>query len=464
VVLEPSQFDDPEFIELTYFEGTERATFALERGDDRFEDVEGPIGCNQSAASGLDGGGRRRATGDADLSSGRIGEEPGMGTVARILSATAALAVVALIGASCGLSDDTDAGATTAESSPPSSAGDESVLAGADGEEPASETTSSARGDEPGDDPAEASDVGDENGAAGAEPSSTTMPVADDPCATPASHVFGAAPTQYTFTLAGEDRAVGVRVGGEAALTGDATVWVLLHSSSLAWDAVLWMADNVFVPMVGAPETQVVVSPQANGAPPEPGFWTETATFNTDYLVTLFEHLDRSLCLERSRVALVGLNQGSLAAAQGICEAELPVDLVVMYAGLTKIADCDPPRAVPILSYDSFEFDPVNGPHWDGRFPGGTPVETELTGGIEATPDDLAFWADLYNCTAGPTERTLPDEPDLLARDSVLLTYDGCDAPLMAIGMMDALYETDPAITGPVDAAAAEVVRSVFGL
>lgn len=384
-----------------------------------------------------------------------------MGKTARMPTTSAVLVVLAMAAGACG-SDDT-ATTTASEPSPESTVAAEEELP-----DPAVEDGDDATVDDPAesaDAPAETTTVApDDSESPGADASTTTMPLADDPCGAPAGHAVGGEPTEYTFTLDGEDRAVGVRVGGDAALTGDATVWVLLHASSLGWDSVLWMVDNVMGPMVGAPETQVVVSAQANGASPDPGFWTESATFNSDYLVTLFGHLERSLCLGRSRVGLVGLNQGALAAAQGICEADLPVDLVVMYAGLTKIADCDPAEPVAIVSLDSYEFDPLTGPHWDGRWPGGTPIETELTDGIEATPDDLAFWADLYKCTAGPEERTLPDEADLLARDTVVLTYDGCDAPLMAIGMMDAIYETDPAIVGPVDAAVAEVVRSVFEL
>lgn len=381
-------------------------------------------------------------------------------TVMRKLRTLAVLAVFVALGPSCGGSDSADQVTATggqsvsgAEAEPVATADPtpqvtveatpvETIGSAADPEEPAS-----AR-------PELVDEVVDPV---------TTIPQTDDPCSSAADHVIGGDPALYKFTFEDEDRAVAIRVGGDQALTEQSTVWVLLHGAGMGWDLVLWMVDNFVGNFVGPAETQIVVSANANAGPPEPAFWSQGETFNAEYLATLFDHLGSSLCLDRADVGLLGLGQGALAAAQGLCQADLPVDLVLMYVGLYKIADCAPARAVPILSLDSYEFDPLTGAHWDGSWSTGSPLETELTGGVGPTPDDLAVWAELYNCTDGPAERVLPDEANLLQRDSVVLSYRDCDAPLTAIGMEDALYDLRPQVLAPVDDVVREFLDVAFG-
>ena len=65
-------------------------------------------------------------------------------------------------------------------------------------------------------------------------------------------------------------------------------------------------------------------------------------------------------------------------------------------------------------------------------------IDLELTGGLDATPDDFAEWVDVYGCDGPPLTEEIPDPTGSLDRLTTTLSHRGCRADLLAIGVAGA--------------------------
>jgi poly(3-hydroxybutyrate) depolymerase len=229
----------------------------------------------------------------------------------------------------------------------------------------------------------------------------------------------------YDLQVQGQARPVWVQLPDAAAGTQPAALVIDLHSAGLTTGVGTDLLDQLG--LGGA----VVVSPRANDSPfPS---WSESDTFNVEYMRALWDALGRSLCFDAERVVLSAVGQGTLVASEAVCGTDIPFGLVIQVWGLVPVQECEPSRAVAMVSLNTF--DPSDGSHWDGRWEPPVPREVAVTGGIGPVPDDLDQWAQRYHCTDTRSEQTIADPGDVLARDSVLFSYNACDAPLAAFGL-----------------------------
>lgn len=334
---------------------------------------------------------------------------------------TPALTALALATASCGDGDDT--GARSAEPSSPETTRDVSTP------DASTEPSSTAARTAPPAPTAPTSSTAETSEVSGV---ASTFPLSDGPCASPAAHMIGGEPVEYTFTFEGEERPVGVRVGGQAALGTAPTMVAILSPPGGEWESSAGLADLIGR-QIGPEESRIVVAPQASSG--QPLLWTRSVSFNADYLATLFGLLERSFCLDGARVVLGARGGATIAVAQAICATDLSIDLAYFQLGMVTVDHCDPARAVPILSIDRFGLNPPIGPHWEGSWDPPAEVDLALTGGFNSTPDEVATWAEIYECTDEATLETLPDAGGVLAQPTVVLAHRACDAPIVAFGM-----------------------------
>ncbi len=258
------------------------------------------------------------------------------------------------------------------------------------------------------------------------------LPQSDDPCSTPVEEgsdtfsifVDGAErPVYVEWPATATDEPPGLVVGLHGAGSGIATRKDILRLSELE------------------PHVFVVPSPLDSDI----AFWSETPTFNLDFVSTLFAELPKALCFDSSKTILNSAGQGGLVSADAICHTDIPIQLAVMSLSFISPVDCAPVRDVPIISFNTFDFDPTVGAHWDNRWDPPVPHEVAQTGGIGPVPEDLDEWALRYGCDGPRLEETLPDPDDVLERDSVLFAYPECATKLFAFG----LEATDSFPTSP---------------
>ena len=112
---------------------------------------------------------------------------------------------------------------------------------------------------------------------------------------------------------------------------------------------------------------------------------------------------------------------------------------------MTKVLDC-PAEPVPVLTFDIYEFDPIIGAHWDGSWIQRSPREVEVTGGFQATPDDVDHWSAQFGCDRPPVEQQIPlgktqdgGEETELRRPVTVLAIRDCVEPIVAIGAPSAI-------------------------
>ena len=272
--------------------------------------------------------------------------------------------------------------------------------------------------------------------------------------------------TPYTFESHVGAVPLGVRVPSEAALQSPSQIWVTLPGAGFEYEMGMafgeWWADLAGLEELG---DLIFVGAQASDALAP--FWSLSATYHVEHLESLFEALGGSFCLDRSTVVLFGVGQGTLAAAQAICQGELPVDLAVFVAGIVAMEECAPQRPVPLVTIDMFEFREPWGNHWDGNWNPPPAIEIDLTGGIGPGPDEFASWERAYGCAETAVDETLPDPGDVLERDTILLSNDSCDAGLVAFAVQnnrDVMQGMDnAALDGLRDRLAEEMRRVLEG-
>ncbi|MEM7271928.1 MAG: hypothetical protein AAF547_02505 [Actinomycetota bacterium] len=239
---------------------------------------------------------------------------------------------------------------------------------------------------------------------------------------------------EYAFEFDGQQLPIGVDVASAAALT-DPIVVVSLHAGGFPWQHALDAWEQVWPQFGPAAENLVIFAPQAEQG--ETPWWTRTREFNPSYLAAFFDRLESVVCLDSSPVFLNGFGQSTVAAVQAHCAGAIDVELtaIVLLLGMTTIDGCEPADAVPVISIDRFEFGPAIGPHWDGRWDMPHPIDLELTGGLDATPDDFAEWAEVYGCDGPPVTDEILDPTGSLDRLTTVLSHRGCRADLVAIGI-----------------------------
>ena len=250
------------------------------------------------------------------------------------------------------------------------------------------------------------------------------LPVSDDPCAN--EPVAG--DVTYSIVVDGKERPVLVSWDEAAIEAENPFLQIRLHGAGQSVELERPRAD-LFRDSV--PQIVVVPSPGDAGA----NFWSETPEFNITFVETLWDQLRKSVCFDQSRVRMIGTGQGAFVTAETICKTDIPLQLVSMSLGLISLESCDPSRKVPIISYNVFEFNAALGAHWDGSWTPPGEHETESTGGIGPVPDDLDEWADVYGCAGERVEETLSDPNDAFERDTIVLSYPDCEAPLFAYGI-----------------------------
>lgn len=262
-------------------------------------------------------------------------------------------------------------------------------------------------------------------------PTQLSLPVTDDPCDSPAAHAIGET-VVYEVEILGEMVPMAVEVGSSEALESG-LMDLVMHGAGVSWQV---SADfrpvDAFLGSDWPAERRVLVAPQAE--PGETPFWSQTASFNVDYVAELFPLLEKSFCLEDMRVVARSVGQGSLAVSEALCAASYPVDVHLMVTGLLKVAECAGTTQPAIISVDQFEYSPIIGHHWDGEWNPPGAGEAAVTGGLQATPQDLATVAEQYGCSDEAVEESF-DLPGL-ERDAIALTYTtGCAASLHAYGL-----------------------------
>lgn len=259
----------------------------------------------------------------------------------------------------------------------------------------------------------------------------SAVPISADPCLTPAAHSFGQF-VEYEAELAGETVPVAVKVGSPGALDGGLLI-VALHGAGVPWKvAVEFGRVDSLIAAEWPEDERIVVAPQTQ--PGDQPFWNQYEGFNVEFLADFFSLLDESVCTDQSPVLLHSLGQGSLAATEALCADAYPIDVHVFGTGLLKTVECQGVTQPVIVSVDQFAFSTLIGHHWDGEWSPPGPGEAERTGGIQATPDDLAVVADQYGCDGAAKEMVFDSAE--FDRAPVMLAYDdGCAAALRAYGL-----------------------------
>ena len=273
------------------------------------------------------------------------------------------------------------------------------------------------------------------------------LPRVTDPCATGPRFELDT-DVLRTVEVDGVPRTLAVRIPTSAVERDDPPPLTLsLHGATGSWEQQRGIdrldpdaADDGFV----------VVRPEAD---PGPGSgWSAREGFNVHFVETVVEALSHAVCFDPDRLRLWGGGQGGLVIHQVVCDSDLPVELAFSLFGLVSPRDCDPPRPVPLVSINNFEPDPFIGSSFDVAWTPPVDLEARLVGPVGPVPEDLAEWADRYHCTDGPVEETVPDPRDGVDRDAVILSYEGCDAELVAIGFSIAnLEEEIPELTARVE-------------
>lgn len=268
------------------------------------------------------------------------------------------------------------------------------------------------------------------------------LPSTSDPCVQPTdfspiiSDLLGEG---FVTDFAARDETRPLRImfsSADAATSEDAVMVIMLHGAGGSNDSMsqtLWR--NSFMPQLAEMKPLVTIMAQAEDGPI--GFWTQDATFNTDYMAALRAKLENTFCLNEVKVVLVGQGQGMFAVLQGHCSGVFGADVIMLFQGMLKLLDC-PAEPAALITFDVYEFDPIIGASWDGAWNPPLAEETAASGGIQSTPEDFDFWLKQYGCSVEPTETFLPVEAARESGDNprpvTVLAARDCIKPIVAVG------------------------------
>ena len=250
------------------------------------------------------------------------------------------------------------------------------------------------------------------------------LPVHEDPCA----QQLDVGQNTYSFFVAEEERPVVVEIEEQALLDEQPQLTISFHGAGRGPDVALTdlAVSNDLSP-------GIFVVPFADGS--NNPFWGGAPDFNIDYFNTLYSELAQAFCFDPDRTVITGTGQGTFVVVEAICESDIPIQTAALTLGMLSFLDCVPDRPVPLITMDVFEFRTNLGAYWDGAWDPPGEYERVRSGGIRSTPEALDDWAMVYGCDGPRIEETLPDDDEVLERDTVLYSYPDCIAPLFAFGL-----------------------------
>ncbi|HEY7134611.1 MAG TPA: PHB depolymerase family esterase [Acidimicrobiia bacterium] len=183
----------------------------------------------------------------------------------------------------------------------------------------------------------------------------------------------------------------------------------------------------------------ITITPQGEG---QVARWdTSLGGADVKFIGDLLDDVDRTLCVDDSRVFVTGLSNGAFMTSAVACAYADRVAAVAPVAGIQDIAGCAPARAVPVVAFhgtaDPFvSYDGGLGPKalqlpapdGSGRTLGQSGAVANATKG-PSIPAITAAWAKRNRCAPTPHEQTV-------ASDVTLIRYDcppGADVELYRI-------------------------------
>lgn len=177
----------------------------------------------------------------------------------------------------------------------------------------------------------------------------------------------------------------------------------------------------------------VTLTPHGTGAVP---MW-QSAVGSADmaFVGDMLDEVEAALCVDTARVFATGLSNGAMMTSAVSCDLDERFAAVAPVAGVMAISDCEPGRAVPVVSFHGTEdpfldyeggFGPAVAslPQPDGSGTIGEAAEdpTNEPPGLDDTslsvPEVMAAWAERNGCADAE-----PDE-EAVADDVTLLTFD----------------------------------------
>ncbi len=160
--------------------------------------------------------------------------------------------------------------------------------------------------------------------------------------------------------------------------------------------------------------------------------WTDDQALTTDVL----DDVQGAACIDEDRVLATGFAVGAVFASIYTCDHADRVSVLATVSGLYSPADCDPSRAVPVISIHGTgdRFVPYDGGVGSG--PAGLGLTPETIAGLvfmAERPGAVASstaWAEHDGCDIGPAESTVNDE---VTKQVWAGCADGSDVELVTI-------------------------------
>ncbi len=173
----------------------------------------------------------------------------------------------------------------------------------------------------------------------------------------------------------------------------------------------------------------VTLTPHGQGEGPVPLWDTAPGGPDQAFLEGMLDDVEASLCVDTARVFVTGLSNGAMMTSMLACELADRLAAAAPVAGVTKVADCDADRPVPVVAFhgtdDGFlAYEGGLGPQVaslpspDGRGTLGD-AAAQANGSVGPTgpsvPDVMADWAERNGCdNAAPDEEAVADDVTLL--------------------------------------------------
>jgi len=168
---------------------------------------------------------------------------------------------------------------------------------------------------------------------------------------------------------------------------------------------------------------------------------------DVSYILAAIEAVDAQSSVDRNRIYVTGFSGGARMASRLACELSDILAAVAPVAGVQFAKNCDPSRAIPIITFHS-EDDPVN---------------TYYTGNVDRNPSwidgvELAIsnWAESNTCSASPLD-------EFITQEITRLTYIDCSGQSTVV-----FYQLDrgghawPGTSSITDINASELIWEFF--
>jgi polyhydroxybutyrate depolymerase len=153
----------------------------------------------------------------------------------------------------------------------------------------------------------------------------------------------------------------------------------------------------------------VTVTPDAIG-----GRWEVAPEgVDDDFLMAVLDDVERSYCIDRARVHVVGMSLGAWKATVTACAHPDRFASVALVTEEVRPGACPP---LPVVAFHGTADRSV--PYGEGAYPG--VVVTGSNAGLSGTRDNIASWAEGGGCDADRQTRRI-------GTDVEVWTYSGCD-------------------------------------